>query len=68
MRFECWRRCHSTNDTDDDDTDEEEEACENFFSNALGTYAKGNDQVLLGLPDTIFKRGFGDNDSTLFLD
>ena len=25
--------------------EEEEDACENFFSNALGTYAKGNNQV-----------------------
>lgn len=56
MRFERWGHCHSHNDVDDDN-DEEEEACENFFSNALGTYAKGNEQVLAGLPDrdTTFK-------------
>ena len=48
MRFERWgHSCRSDigGGDDDDGNDEEEEACENFFSNALGTYAKGNDQV-----------------------
>ena len=47
MRFERWgHSCRSDiGGGDDDGNDEEEEACENFFSNALGTYAKANDQV-----------------------
>ena len=44
MRFEMWGHCRR-NDTGDDEDNEEEDACENFFSNALGTYAKGNNQV-----------------------
>ena len=56
MRFERWgHSCRSDiGGGDDDGNDEEEEACENFFSNALGTYAKGNDQVHPELPDTPF--------------
>ena len=45
-----WGHCRR-NDIGDEEEDsegkgeEEEDACENFFSNSLGTYAKGNNQV-----------------------
>ena len=46
MRFEMWGHCRrNANEIGDDEDNEEEDACENFFSNALGTYAKGNNQV-----------------------
>ena len=45
MRFEMWGHCRRNDIGEDEENEEEEDACENFFSNALGTYAKGNNQV-----------------------
>ena len=46
MRYEMWGHCRRNDIGEDEENEEEEEdACENFFSNALGTYAKGNNQV-----------------------
>ena len=40
-----WGHCRRNDIGEDEENEEEEDACENFFSNSLGTYAKGNNQV-----------------------